>query len=57
MNKLEKAMKQTAKKLVSGMIAQELLGWPPGCSGIWYQPERPIMPTQDTAPTEKPEQE
>lgn len=30
------------KKVLSNIISLEQVGWPPGCVGLLYQPERPV---------------
>ena len=39
----EKIVHQVVKHLINAMITQEEREWPPKCSTILYQPERPII--------------
>lgn len=41
MEKLLNKSKEQFKKKVNSIIDGEFLGWPPGCQGIFNQPERP----------------
>ena len=34
-------VEKVIKKMVENAIDQEKKGWPPGCAGFYYQPERP----------------
>lgn len=34
------------KKVIAHAMEQEKRGWPPGCAGFYYQPERPCDETK-----------
>jgi len=34
-------MGRIIKKVITQMLDQEKRGWPPGCAGFYFQPERP----------------
>lgn len=38
-----KNLEKTAAKIVNKAISIETFGWPPGCMGTLYQPERPQL--------------
>lgn len=44
MESLKQKAIDIAAKMVNQMGDFELLGWPPSCVGIGYQPERPMRP-------------
>lgn len=43
-----KKIESIAKEILSYMIDLERYGWPPSCTGIVYQPERPYAIKQQT---------
>lgn len=44
----EKKIESIAKEILLYMIDLERYGWPPSCTGIVYQPERPYAIKQQT---------
>lgn len=48
MKKQGSIVKQAIKKIIEETVDQEKRGWPPGCAGFYFQPERPqIKATPD----------
>ena len=43
MKKQETIVERTIKRMIEETIDQEKRGWPPGCAGFYYQPERPQL--------------
>lgn len=41
MREQDDKMSRIIKKVITKMLDQEKRGWPPGCAGFYYQPERP----------------
>ena len=37
-----KKIEQVSKKIVTQMTLDSRFGWPPECTGLIYQPERPV---------------
>ena len=46
--KIKDQVKCTVADMLDIVIGAEILKWPPSCSGIMYQPERPETTTEDT---------
>lgn len=36
--------KEMLSTVINRLIENEMFGWPPVCSGIFYQPTRPVVP-------------
>ena len=43
-------VKRSIQKAVQKMLRDEAFGWPPDCSGAFYQPRRPDKPLADVTP-------
>lgn len=44
--KLKERTKEKAREVIKHFVNPQdpsSLGWPPGCTGLFYQPERPIV--------------
>lgn len=44
-----KAIERAVSKMVQGFIIIDEFGWPPVCSGTFYQPERPVADIADNS--------
>lgn len=40
-----KPIEKIVSKTIHGIVSQEMMGWPPVCWGVFYQPERPKAET------------
>lgn len=47
-----KSLEKVGAKLVSDMTTKREFGWPPTCTGLIYQPERPVTARQMTETSE-----
>lgn len=49
MKEQKNIVEKVIKKMIENAIDQEKRGWPPGCAGFYYQPERPKEENQPSS--------